>query len=65
MVVKGFVYDLPCPPNLSVWWNIGSLLGFCLMVQILRGILLRCFYTAHEAIAFDRVAFIMREVNRG
>nr|QDM58582.1 cytochrome b [Spondylus violaceus] len=63
--MKSFVYDLPCPPNLSVWWNMGSLLGFCLVVQILTGFLLSCFYTAHEDMAFDSVAFVMREVNSG
>lgn len=36
-----------------------------MVIQIITGILLRCFYTPHESLAFERVAFIIREVNRG
>lgn len=64
-VVKGMVYDLPSPSNLRVWWNIGSLLGFCLVGQIVSGWLLTFYYTPHEEIAFERVYFIMKEVEMG
>nr|WBP69649.1 cytochrome b [Propeamussium sp. mt1] len=64
-LVKGSLYDLPCPGNLSVWWNMGSLLGVCFSIQLVTGWLLSCFYTAHENLAFDSVSFIIREVNSG
>nr|YP_002332289.1 cytochrome b [Mimachlamys nobilis]ACJ64169.1 cytochrome b [Mimachlamys nobilis] len=59
------VYDLPSPSNLSVWWNMGSLLGFCLVGQIVSGWLLTFYYTPHEEMAFESVYFIMKEVEMG
>lgn len=63
--VNGMVYDLPCPANLSIWWNYGSLLGFCLGVQIVRGIFLAIHYVPDESLAWERVVHITRDVNRG
>ncbi|YP_010576135.1 cytochrome b (mitochondrion) [Ylistrum balloti] len=63
--VKGVIYDLPCPSNLSVWWGFGSLLGVCLFGQILTGWLLSFYYTAHEDLAFSSVCFIMKEAHMG
>nr|AAR00695.1 cytochrome b [Dario dario] len=57
--------DLPTPPNLSVWWNLGSLLGLCLVVQILTGLFLAMHYTPHTELAFSSVAHICRDVNYG
>nr|YP_272043.1 cytochrome b [Placopecten magellanicus]AAZ06456.1 cytochrome b apoenzyme [Placopecten magellanicus] len=64
-LVSGALYDLPCPSNLSVWWNMGSLLGACLVSQILTGWFLSFYYTAHEDLAFSSVSFIMKEVSMG
>lgn len=57
--------DLPSPPNLSAWWNFGSLLGLALVVQILTGLILATHYAPHTDIAFDSVAHIRRDVNNG
>lgn len=64
-IVRGAVVDLPTPRNLSYWWNLGSLLGLCLIVQILTGLFLSMHYTRDVRIAFERVRHIMRDVNFG
>nr|AEA07818.1 cytochrome b [Etheostoma okaloosae] len=57
--------DLPAPSNISVWWNFGSLLGLCLITQILTGLFLAMHYTPDIATAFSSVAHICRDVNYG
>lgn len=64
-VAKGMVYDLPCPSNLRIWWNMGSLLRLCLVGQVVTGWLLTFYYTPHEEMAFERVSFIIKEVEMG
>lgn len=51
--------------NISLWWNFGSLLGLCLIIQILTGLFLAIHYSSHTRIAFDRVVHICRDVNYG
>ena len=55
----------PCPPNLNIWWNMGSLLFLVLGVQIVTGLFLRVNYTNDEIMAVDSVNFIIRDVNYG
>nr|Q5VJ57.1 RecName: Full=Cytochrome b; AltName: Full=Complex III subunit 3; AltName: Full=Complex III subunit III; AltName: Full=Cytochrome b-c1 complex subunit 3; AltName: Full=Ubiquinol-cytochrome-c reductase complex cytochrome b subunit [Phaner furcifer]AAS00137.1 cytochrome b [Phaner furcifer] len=57
--------DLPTPPNISSWWNFGSLLGACLAVQIITGLFLAMHYTADTMTAFSSVTHICRDVNYG
>nr|AEQ28449.1 cytochrome b [Hapalopsittaca melanotis] len=57
--------DLPTPPNISTWWNFGSLLGVCLVTQILTGLLLAAHYTADTSLAFSSVAHTCRNVQYG
>ena len=57
--------DLPAPRNLSYWWNFGSLLGLCLVIQIVTGLFLSIHYTPHVDIAFSSVIHITRDVNYG
>lgn len=64
-VVNGVLIDLPAPNNLSIWWNFGSLLGVCLVIQILTGLFLAIHYTPHIESAFFSVAHITRDVNYG
>nr|YP_010272913.1 cytochrome b [Pinna rudis]BCX41853.1 cytochrome b [Pinna rudis] len=63
--VNGAVWELPCAPNLNMWWNFGSCLGILLATQIVSGMLLAIHYTAYESISFESVKFIMRDVNYG
>jgi quinol-cytochrome oxidoreductase complex cytochrome b subunit len=57
--------DYPTPRNLNYWWNMGSLAGIMLMVQIVTGIVLSMHYTPHGDLAFASVEHIMRDVNWG
>ncbi len=53
------------PKNLSFAWNFGSILGVCLVIQILTGVFLAMNYTAHVDYAFESVERIMRDVPYG
>nr|YP_009192113.1 cytochrome b [Angaria neglecta]ALK03357.1 cytochrome b [Angaria neglecta] len=64
-IINGSLIDLPAPMNLSVWWNFGSLLGLCLVIQIITGLFLSMHYTAHVDLAFASVSHISRDVNYG
>nr|AAV85638.1 cytochrome b [Pyrilia pyrilia] len=64
-MVNNSLIDLPTPPNISTWWNFGSLLGICLMTQILTGLLLAAHYTADTSLAFSSVANTCRNVQYG
>nr|AVE15549.1 cytochrome b [Mantidae JZ-2017] len=57
--------DLPSPSNISSWWNFGSLLGLCLIIQIMTGLFLAMHYSAHIDLAFLSVNHICRDVNYG
>nr|UJG45304.1 cytochrome b [Cerodontha fulvipes] len=64
-IANGALVDLPAPSNISTWWNFGSLLGLCLIVQILTGLFLAMHYTADINMAFNTVNHICRDVNYG
>nr|UHY94363.1 cytochrome b [Folsomia candida] len=64
-IANNALVDLPAPINISAWWNFGSLLGLCLVTQILTGLFLAMHYTADVAISFNTVAHITRDVNYG
>lgn len=63
--INSMVVDLPSPSSISYFWNFGSLLGFCLAIQILTGIFLAMHYCADATLAFSSVAHISRDVNYG
>nr|YP_009048785.1 cytochrome b [Lutjanus johnii]AID52385.1 cytochrome b [Lutjanus johnii] len=64
-IANNALVDLPAPSNISVWWNFGSLLGLCLIAQILTGLFLAMHYTSDITMAFSSVAHICRDVNYG
>uniref|UniRef100_D8FS06 Cytochrome b n=10 Tax=Cobitis TaxID=47718 RepID=D8FS06_9TELE len=64
-IANDALVDLPAPSNISVWWNFGSLLGLCLITQILTGLFLAMHYTSDITTAFSSVAHICRDVNYG
>nr|QCG71482.1 cytochrome b [Camaenella platyodon] len=57
--------NLPSPLNISIWWNIGSLLGIMLGLQVITGIILSLHYTADMYTTFDSIVHIMRDVPGG
>nr|UJG45129.1 cytochrome b [Tachinidae sp.] len=64
-IINGALVDLPAPSNISTWWNFGSLLFLCLMIQIMTGLFLAMHYTADINLAFNSVNHICRDVNYG
>nr|ASP18723.1 cytochrome b [Pycnonotus montis]QNH73815.1 cytochrome b [Pycnonotus melanoleucos] len=64
-IINNSLIDLPTPSNISTWWNFGSLLGICLVTQIVTGLLLSMHYTADTSLAFASVAHICRDVKFG
>nr|YP_009630843.1 cytochrome b [Mesoplodon bidens]QBS32930.1 cytochrome b [Mesoplodon bidens] len=64
-IINNAFIDLPTPSNISSWWNFGSLLGFCLIMQILTGLFLAMHYTPDTTTAFSSVMHICRDVNYG
>jgi len=64
-IINNALVDLPAPSNISRWWNFGSLLGLCLIIQIATGIFLAIHYTADTILAFNSVNHICRDVNYG
>lgn len=53
------------PSNITINWNYGSILGICLIIQIITGISLAMHYNANINISFDLIEYIMRDVNYG
>nr|AEU11263.1 cytochrome b [Cyclemys dentata] len=64
-IINNSFIDLPSPSNISAWWNFGSLLGICLILQIITGIFLAMHYSPDISLAFSSVAHITRDVQYG
>jgi ubiquinol-cytochrome c reductase cytochrome b subunit len=64
-LLNSYIVDSPQPANISYLWNFGSLLGTCLVIQILTGVFLAMHYQPHVDFAFNSVEHIMRDVNAG
>nr|YP_010728552.1 cytochrome b [Helota thoracica]WEA76638.1 cytochrome b [Helota thoracica] len=64
-IVNNSLIDLPTPSNITTLWNFGSLLGLCLMIQIITGLFLAMHYCPNVELAFNSVAHICRDVNYG
>nr|ACL82838.1 cytochrome b [Macropodus opercularis] len=64
-IANDALVDLPTPTSISAWWNFGSLLGLCLVIQIITGLFLAMHYTSDISLAFSSVAHICRDVNYG
>ena len=64
-IFNSYLVDSPQPSTISYLWNFGSLLGLCLISQIVSGILLAMHYQGSASFAFFSVEHIMRDVNDG
>nr|AYM85187.1 cytochrome b [Pseudocolaspis sp. EMHAU_15070625] len=64
-IFNNSLIDLPSPSNISYMWNFGSLLGLCLIIQIITGLFLAMHYCPNIEMAFNSVAHICRNVNQG
>jgi len=65
LTLSNHLSDYPTPKNLNYWWTFGAILTFCLIAQIITGIILAMHYVAQADLAFESVEHIMRDVNYG
>nr|AAO66217.1 cytochrome b [Leioheterodon madagascariensis] len=56
---------LPVGSNISTWWNFGSMLFICLLLQTTTGFFLAIHYTANINLAFSSIIHITRDVPYG
>jgi ubiquinol-cytochrome c reductase cytochrome b subunit len=54
-LVNSYLIDSPQPSTINYWYNLGSLLGLCLVIQIASGIFLAMHYSSHIDLAFASV----------
>nr|QNV11606.1 cytochrome b [Neomikiella lychnidis] len=52
---------IPTPCNITLMWNFGSLLGICLMIQIMTGMILAFRYSPDINLAFNSINNIMND----
>jgi ubiquinol-cytochrome c reductase cytochrome b subunit len=64
-MMHGQFVDFPTPRNLNYFWTFGGILTFCLVTQIITGIVLAMHYVPSAKEAFDSVESIRRDVNFG
>nr|UGN61600.1 cytochrome b [Janus megamaculatus]UGN61613.1 cytochrome b [Janus megamaculatus] len=64
-IIYNSLIKLPTPLNINIWWNFGSLLGLCLMIQVISGLFLSMHYCPNTEYAFSSVIHICRDVNHG
>nr|QEJ81475.1 cytochrome b [Diaphanes citrinus] len=64
-IIHKSIIKLPSPSNISAWWNFGSLLGMCLMIQMLTGLFIAFHYSNNIQLAFDSVNHLSNNVNYG
>ena len=66
--IIGLLYDtlmIPTPKNLNYMWVFGVVLVFCLVLQIVTGVILAMHYKPSVEGAFASIQHIMRNVNSG
>ncbi len=64
-LMHGSFVDFPTPRNLNYLWTFGGILSFCLVAQIVTGIVLAMHYQPSDVAAFNSIEHIRRDVNFG
>nr|YP_009510286.1 cytochrome b [Vespa affinis]BBD17844.1 cytochrome b [Vespa affinis] len=64
-IIMSSLINLPTPININYWWNLGSLLGLSLSIQLISGIFLSMHYCPSIEMAFNSVILIMQDMNYG
>ena len=64
-LLNSYIVDSPQPANISYSWNFGSLLGVCLILQIVTGIFLAMHYKSDFVLAFQTIEYISRNIQNG
>ena len=62
LTLANHLTEYPTPKNLNYWWTFGAILTFCLVTQIITGLILAMHYVAHADLAFSSVYNIMRNL---
>jgi ubiquinol-cytochrome c reductase cytochrome b subunit len=57
--------DSRLPSNINYFYNSGSILGLCLILQLISGIILAMFYIPEISLAFESIEYIFRDINQG
>nr|ACJ69636.1 cytochrome b [Enicospilus sp. MD-2008] len=64
-IMNNSLINLPTPININIWWNFGSILGLCLIIQIYTGFILSMHYCPNINLAFNSIIHIIQDVNKG
>nr|AHX97833.1 cytochrome b [Pseudognaptodon sp. QL-2014] len=64
-ILNNSLVKLPSPINISLWWNFGSLLGLCLLIQIITGLFLSMHYVSNINMSFFSIIHIIQDINYG
>nr|YP_011008751.1 cytochrome b [Uroobovella oviformis]WPV72077.1 cytochrome b [Uroobovella oviformis] len=64
-IMNSSLWDLPSPSNISLMWNFGFMLGMCLSIQLISGIMLSLHFCANIMEAFNSVSHINHDVSMG
>ena len=64
-LLNSYMVDSPQPANLSYMWNFGSLLGLCLIIQILTGAFLAMHFSPNVDLAFNSVEHSFNPLEKG
>ncbi len=64
-LIHGSFVDFPTPRNLNYLWTFGGILSFCLVAQIITGVILAMHYQPSDVAAFNSIEHIRRDVNFG
>lgn len=64
-IILNHINNIPIPSTINYNWNMGSLLGITLGIQLLSGVLISFHYTSSIREAFESVIHISRDVSNG
>ena len=64
-IINNSLVDLPSPSNINYFWNFGSMLGLCLVIQILTGLFLAIHYSCDINLSFYALSHIVRDTRLG
>jgi len=64
-ILESSLIQLPTPSSITTFWNFGSILGLCLISQIITGVFLAMQYISRSEHAFEAVCQLRTDVNYG
>ena len=64
LTLSAHLREYPTPKNLNYWWTFGGILTFCLVAQIVTGLILAMHYVAHSDLAFESLGLLNHTENQ-